>query len=195
MGPADETTSPPVRELIAHLGKLGFEIGVHPGYDSVSDPDRLAAETVRVSRAVGRRVRKVRQHYLRFRVPDTWHHQAAAGLEEDSTLGYPGHEGFRCGTCHAFRPFDWRTGREIDIVEQPLVVMDATLRLYRGLTPERGAERIRTLAERCREVDGTFTLLWHNSSLHGEWREWREAYERVVRDLARAAGTETAPDG
>ena len=58
--------------------------------------------------------------------------------------------------------------------------MDGTLYQYRDLTPEQGQARILELARRCKQVGGTFTLLWHNSSLDGEWRPWAEVYRRVV---------------
>jgi len=37
---------------------------------------------------------------------------------------------------------------------------------------------------------GMLTLLWHNSSLDGEWRPWVEAYRRVVGALAEMRGRE-----
>jgi hypothetical protein len=103
------------------------------------------------------------------------------------------HEGFRCGTCHPYRPFDLERNREIDLWEVPLVVMDGTLRQYRRLGPDEAVTRIVELADRCREVEGVFTLLWHNSSLEGEWAGWGEAYERAVGALASVASDWAPP--
>ena len=47
---------------------------------------------------------------------------------------------------------------------------------------------VKALERRCEQVEDTFTLLWHNSSLDGEWRPWAEMYERVVRVLAGMQG-------
>src|SRR5213079_764648 len=88
----------------------------------------------RLDAVIGGNVVGGRQHYLRFRVPETWREWEAAGLRYDSTMTFAGHEGFRCGTSHAYRPFDLEEDRELMIEELPLVVMDGTLRLYRGLT-------------------------------------------------------------
>jgi hypothetical protein len=126
-----------------------------------------------------------RQHFLRFQVPDTWRHWEQVGLSYDATLGYADHEGFRCGTCHPFRPFDVEQNRELDLWEVPLIVMDGTLHNYRQLTPEQGEARILELAHRCQQVEGTFTLLWHNSSLSGDWLPWSKVYRRVIRELAK----------
>jgi hypothetical protein len=81
--------------------------------------------------------------------------------------------------------FDVEQNCELDLWEVPLIVMDGTLRNYRDLTPEQGEMCILELARRCKQVEGTFTLLWHNTSLDGEWRPWREMYQRVVKTLAR----------
>jgi len=62
--------------------------------------------------------------------------------------------------------------------------MDGTLREYRGLTPTEGEERILELARRCRNVEGTFILIWHNTSLGEGWIQWGGMYRRVIEALA-----------
>ena len=125
-----------------------------------------------------------RQHYLRFKVPNTWYHWANLGLTYDSSLGYPKYTGFRCGTCHPFQPFDIASDTMIDIWEYPLIVMDGTLKIHRQLTPEQGEQHIMKLARRCLDVKGNFVMLWHNSSLHRDWQSWGEMYAHVVPKLA-----------
>jgi hypothetical protein len=185
-GPYDNGYDPGskrIRRCVTDLRRQGFELGYHAGYRTLGDPSRLAAEKARLDPILGESRYGGRQHFLRFRVPDTWRHWESVGLEYDSSLTFADHEGFRCGTCHPYRPFDFEQNRELDIWEAPLIVMDGTLRTYRGLTPEQGEASVRELARRCREVEGTFTLLWHNSSLSGDWDEWGDAYERMLSDL------------
>lgn len=62
--------------------------------------------------------------------------------------------------------------------------MKPTVYQYRGLTLEQGEAQILELAWRCKQVEGAFALLWHNSSFDGEWRPWAEMYRRVVSLLA-----------
>ena len=47
-----------------------------------------------------------RNHYLRFKLPETWKYLADAGFEYDTTLGYSNALGYRNGMCHPFRPYD-----------------------------------------------------------------------------------------
>jgi len=189
-GPMDndyDVASTLPRRVIEALAASGAEVGLHASYHTLGDPDRLMTEKARLDTVlgVGTSARYGgRQHFLRFRVPETWRHWEAAGLAYDSTLGYADQPGFRCGTCHPFRPFDLEQDREMALWEVPLVAMDTTLRHYRTLAPDEGVAVVLALARRCREVGGTFTLLWHNSSLSGAWAPWGEAYRAMLRGLA-----------
>jgi len=176
-----DPASQPISSLISDLRSRGFEIGLHAGYHTFNNPERLAIEKARLERLLGDGHFGGRQHYLRFRVPDTWRHWERVGLVYDSTMGYADHEGFRCGTCHLFRPFDIEQNRELDLLEYPLIVMDDTLRSYRRMTPKQSEKRILELARRCRQVEGTFTLLWHNTCLMSE--PWINIYCQIIRKL------------
>mgnify|MGYP001077022375 CR=1 FL=1 len=177
-----------VQRLIHALRSRGHEVGFHPGYQTFDNPERFHQEKQRMDLALGETRYGGRQHFLRFRAPDTWRLWEEAGLTYDSTLGYADHEGFRCGTCHPFQPFDIEQDRVLDLWEIPLIVMDGTLRNYRNVTPAEGEERILTLAQRCQAVNGVFTLLWHNTSLQGEWAPWAAVYRRVLPQLAALEG-------
>lgn len=180
-----DPASAPVKRCIENLQKQGFEIGLHASYDAFGNPERLAKEKKHLEAAVGQPVRKVRQHYLRFRVPNTWRDFEHVGLTCDSTMTYADHEGFRCGTSHSFHPFDLDNDRELDVLEDPLVAMDTTLARYRNLSPTEGKRRMMQLAQRCQQVEGTFTLMWHNSTLSGNWLPWSNVYSEVVEELGR----------
>lgn len=178
-----DVESPLMRKCIETLQNQGFEIGFHPGYDTFDDPERLASEKARLDKVLGTGQYGGRQHFLRFR-PATWRHWAQLGLAYDSTVGYPEQEGFRCGTCHPFHPFDLEADAELDILEYPLIVMDATLRRYRKLSPVESEEIILNMAEKCRRVGGVFTFLWHNTAFGNEGSPWDDVYRRSVARLA-----------
>lgn len=182
-----DITSRAVTRLVNDLRQRGHEVGFHAGYLTWENPARFLLEKERMDRAIGAARYGGRQHYLRFSTPGTWRLWESAGLSYDSTLGYADHEGFRCGTCHPFRPFDIEQDRRIDLLEIPLIVMDGTLKQYRRLTPLQGERRILALARRCQRVNGVFTLLWHNTSLMGKWDLWAPIYRRLVLRLAELA--------
>ena len=95
-------------------------------------------------------------------------------------MGFADHEGFRCGTAHAYPAFDLAADRDLGIEVRPLHVMDVTLRRRRQLDPEASGQRIALLAARCAPAGGTLGLLWHNTSMDGDWQPWFTALRRTL---------------
>lgn len=142
------------------------EIGLHGGFDSYNDSTRLNDEKRLVEQALGAEVIGIRQHFLRWKTPETWRIQEKAGLKYDTTLSFADHVGFRCGICHPYQPFDVLEGRILDIWEVPLVVMDGSLFGYQDLCLEEGWQVIKTLIDTVEQHRGVFVTLWHNSSFY-----------------------------
>ena len=54
---------------------------------------------------------------------------------------------------------------------------------YRKLKPKQSFDRISEILKRCLEVEGVFSLLWHNSSLMDECKEWGDMYQSFIENL------------
>ena len=124
------------RECIKDLQSQGVNVGLHGGLYSFADKFIFTMEKNRLEMVCGHGVASVRQHFLRFdarKTPQIWQE---CGIRSDSTLGFPEHEGFRCGTCHPYRLYDIENDCVTDVVEHPLVAMDTTLFQYINLTEE-----------------------------------------------------------
>jgi hypothetical protein len=177
---------PAMLALLRRIHERGHEIGLHGSYVSHGSVERLAAERAALTKACTQAgsgevdIRSVRQHFLRFEAPQTWRDQAAAGLAEDSSLGFADDIGFRAGTSRAFPAFDLRERRTLDLLERPLVAMDTTLVEYLGLELDEAARRVRSVVERCRAHGGEAVVLYHNNTLPGA------AFERHYRELVDA---------
>ena len=157
-----------IEEAAARLGledlhARGWEIGFHPGYRTYASREAFESEKARLSSAVPAPLAGGRQHGLRFIPPFTWRHWEDSGFRYDSTLGYAEREGFRCGICLPFRPFDILENRVMTLWEIPLTVMDCSLDSYRGLDAGRSGEVMRRLRDQVKKHQGVFVLLWHNN--------------------------------
>jgi len=164
---------PAIRALLRRIHARGHEIGLHPSYDSWDDPAVIAAEAARLrsvaaSEGIQQPVWGGRMHYLRWRWPTTALGWELAGFAYDSSLGYADRPGFRCGTCHPYRMFDPVAQRRLNLIQRPLIVMEASVidshQLGLGYGPAALA-LFERLQQRCLAVSGQFTLLWHNSHL------------------------------
>lgn len=157
-----------IKDQIQVVRSNGNEIGLHGGHRAYNDLEKLKSEKIKLEATLGSPVVGYRNHYLRLELPLTWQNLADAGFSYDTTYGYADCAGFRNGMCYPHFPLDPLTGRFLDIVELPLVVMDATLFYYMRFDTAGSVRLCRQLAERTSKCGGVFTLLWHNNSLSGE---------------------------
>lgn len=163
-----------IRNLMKNINRRGHEIGLHPSYDTFRRPDLLKKEADRLrlissQEGIEQTQWGGRMHYLRWEQPTTLRAWANADMNYDSTLGYADRPGFRCGTCHEYPAFDPVAQESLPLRIRPLVVMECSVidSFYLGLgLTEAAQEKMQMLKERCRQVSGIFTFLWHNSSLN-----------------------------
>jgi hypothetical protein len=170
------------RELIKMTSEK-YDIGIHPSYRSNIESAELEAEIASLQNVVGKPIVKSRQHYLKMRIPDTYRNLIQVGIKEDYTMGYAGETGCRAGTSNPFFFYDLREEEKTELKIFPFLVMDGTLREYLRMDKEEAIERIKMLISCTKSVNGTFTSLWHNSSLSdwGPWEGWREVYEEMLK--------------
>jgi peptidoglycan/xylan/chitin deacetylase (PgdA/CDA1 family) len=147
------------------LHDRGYEIGLHGGCEAYHDLEALKREKRHLERVLNRSVAGYRNHFLKFRVPDTWELLEKAGFQYDTTLGYADCVGFRNGMCHPFRPFNLNTNRELEILEIPLVIMDMTLLSFMKLNMDQAWEHTEHLLNTVERHHGVITILWHNTNM------------------------------
>ena len=177
--------SPAVQNLMQTIQSRNREIGLHGTYNSYNNEWMMKKQYKILSIILRKKALGSRQHYLRWKTPITWQILEKCGLIYDTTLGFPDYEGFRCGFCLPYRPFDVTENRELDIWELPLIVMDEMLTSYRKYTPEKALKRIKELSDTVRYFGGVFVLLWHNSSFdQEEMSGWKNVWEETIRYLA-----------
>ena len=161
-----DIADPRIARVIHWAQERGVEMGIHPGFETLSAPEKLAREVERWRGTLGTQETGGRQHYLRWR-PESWLDWEHCGLAYDSSVGYADCAGFRAGTCWPYVPWLWAENRRAKLLEIPLIAMDRTLvsPRYMGLSEEASVELVKDLIRKCADVGGVFTLLWHNNCL------------------------------
>ncbi len=173
--------SPYVRRLVQRLESNGHEIGLHPSYHAHLDLVMMEKEKRRLHRMVSKRVDGVRQHFLRFKIPETWRLQEQNKFFYDTTMGFSQYEGFRMGFCHPFQPYDIEKDEKIDLWEVPLLAMDATFQSYRQISPEESFEIIKQLLLTVKKYHGVAMLLFHNTCYDDlDFSGWGEVFEQSL---------------
>lgn len=181
----DQDYSYGVEDLAAEIGMIadrGWEVGLHGGHRAYADAQELKEEKARLERVTNQPVTGYRNHFLRFRVPETWEYLSEAGFTYDTTFGYADCAGFRNGMCYPFRPYDCEKMQAIGITEIPLTVMDCTLDTYMRLGPRQSWDLVKHLINNVERCHGVVTLLWHNTYLNEEGMKFYEKMLRYCRE-------------
>lgn len=161
----------PLREM--HSG--GWEFGLHPALNAQLDPAELRLGKEAVENRLGAQIRGLRHHYLAINHLEphlSFRAHVDAGFAYDSSLGWREGVGFRSGTALPFNPFDPVREAAFELIEIPLMVMDA--HVMSSDLPDT-MNSVQTLVERVRRLGGLVTLDWHaetywNRLLHSGYR-------------------------
>ena len=187
-------------EIIDH----GCEVGLHGGHTSYLNLEELKFKKKRLENILHKNIVGYRNHYLRFKIPETWEYLHEAGFLYDTTFGYADHIGFRNGMCHPYKPFNLKTGKSIEILEIPLIIMDRTLESHMSLDFLRSWEMLKKLINTIERYNGVLTILWHNNDLIGnkvhiyekilkycaEKNAWMTSGEEILKWVNQSKGSE-----
>ncbi len=171
------------QSLIKHLADYA-PVGIHPGFNSNRNPERLKTEKKRLEKITHRPVEKSRQHFLILHLPHTYQNLVDNDISEDHSMGYASHTGFRAGTCTPYRFFDLDLETATDLTVYPFAMMEATMKYYMKLSPEESKKHISEIIQKVRDVNGTFISLWHNETLSDQdiWEGWRDVFLHMVKE-------------
>lgn len=177
-----DVTSKPIRDVMGHIQQAGSEVAVHGSSGTHTDLNLFNEDLNLLGvDSIGNRF-----HFLNFNPKKTPGLLQKAGMKYDSTLGFAEHLGFRNGICHPFLLFDLNKDEATDVLEIPLVVMDAMFAddRYMNIEPEIAQEKIRATAKEIQKFGGCLSLLWHNTYYSKyKYRGWGEVYWDTVREL------------
>ena len=167
--------NPAMQQLIAGLDG---PVGLHPSYNTATNFDRLLREKAALEKITKQRITQSRQHYIRLRLPDTFHALQQAGITDDRSMGYSTALGFRAGTGHSFLWYDLQNETTAALRIHPFCFMDTTAHFDLKLSPEESFFRLRQMWDSVQSCHGALTTIFHNFSLgsDAEWVGWRDAY-------------------
>lgn len=165
------------RELIKNLS-LKAEIGLHPSYYSLENPEKIKQEKKELENVIGKKINISRQHYLRMNFPKTFIYLAESGIKDDFSMAFADQIGFRAGTSLPFQFYDLNTEKPLAITIHPSAIMDATLKYYKKWSPEMAIEESGRIITEIKKEKGIICLHWHNESLSdiGLWKGWRNVF-------------------
>ena len=180
LDPSYVLTSPLVRQLKT-LHSNGFCIGLHGSYESAVNEETLVAEKARLEQAIGFKVTKIRQHWLRYResiTPDLH----SRNFDSDSTLGWNDKMGFRSGVASQYCPYNHRVGRGYEHMEIPQIIMDSTIFDYNATDIESALEAAEGILKTAMAVVAPHvSISWHQRTASADYN-WHITYENLIKN-------------
>lgn len=179
-----------IKKLMSKIISNGHKIGLHPSFNTYLDEQQLKMEFNLLKEqcfeiGIKQDYWTGRMHYLRWSHPETLQLLENIGLDCDSTLGYSREAGFRCGTCYEYTMFNPISYELLKLKEHPLIIMDVMLLQDVFLTKnekEIAQDKIISLIEIVKKLDGNLTFLWHNSTLRNPFS--KQLYQETLELLA-----------
>ncbi|MDO3695805.1 polysaccharide deacetylase family protein [Wenyingzhuangia sp. chi5] len=158
-------------------------VGLLSSYFTMEDEDSLIKETGRLEKIINTPTKLSRQHHGRNKLPDTYHKLIDLDIQEDYTMGYPKHMGFKASTCTPFYFYDLDFEIQTPLKVFPYAFNDTVLRFEMQLSPKQALMRINHIANLVKQVNGTLISIFHNDCLSNfdEWKYWEDFYEDVLK--------------
>jgi peptidoglycan/xylan/chitin deacetylase (PgdA/CDA1 family) len=177
------TTDPPeIKELYRSIDTNGWEIGLHSSFSTKNDPRRLREEMKNLSGIIDKQIGGIRQHFLKFKIPDYFKAIQEVGFKYDASLGYSTHSGFRTAACHPYTFFNDSEKKEYDLLVIPLAIMEGTLSSKKRVDPDAIKDNAMGIISTIRKLKGGCSILWHNNRFFDkEFKGWGKAYELIVK--------------
>jgi len=171
-GKYGQTTLYPTTDYYTYLRSLDkAQIGLHPSYHTLNHPKQLAKEKSQLEKILRKTVHFSRQHFLRMQVPQTFRETHTAGFREDFTLAFSHVPGFRSGTAIPHFFYDLQKEEILSLLIRPSVAMDSTFIVHLQSSPEEALQKLKRLADACKQSGGDYLTIWHNSNLADEGTE------------------------
>ncbi|MBL0024735.1 MAG: hypothetical protein IPO98_06795 [Saprospiraceae bacterium] len=155
-------TDKKVKQIMQLAKSHGYEIGLHPSYDSFENDTTLINEKRILESISGHKIIHSRQHFLRYSIRITGKILEKANLETDSSLGFRDRIGFRCGTGFPYHLYDFEREKPFKFLELPLVVMDMAAMHECGWNSLKWTEHINQFIQANQKYTA-ISLNFHNS--------------------------------
>ena len=163
------------------------EIGLHPSFRSHQSPAILEDEKKALEDEIHKPVTASRQHYILFRLPETYRSLAEIGIEDDYSMGYPEIIGYRASTGYSYRWYDIEKETATGLRIHPFQFMDVTLRKYMRLNPDDAITLLSSALESAAKTGSPVRFIWHNSSFYpgNGWKGWDEVFNYLAEQATR----------
>lgn len=156
------------------------KVGLKTSFFSTEDISILKKEKLQMEAIIHTALVATRQSFSKLNLPESYRNLIDLEIQEDYTMGYVNHIGFRAGSCTPFLFYD------LDYeVQTPLKVYSYHLMDYSLLKTQSLLDKKRVLNDiisEIKKVNGEFVPVFHNYTFSdmGTWKGFKELFNIIL---------------
>ena len=178
----DKGISPNKKKFVSLIKQVAdyCKVGLKVSYFAIHDADILKKEKSRMETIINTSLMATRQSFSKLNLPESYRNLLDLEVQEDYTMGYINHIGFRAGSCTPFLFYD------LDFeVQTPLKIwsyhlMDYALLKTKSLLDKK--KELNNIIDEVKKVDGEFVPVFHNYTFSDEdrWKGFKELFNIIL---------------
>lgn len=156
------------------------KVGLKVSYFAIEDANILKTEKQRMEGIINTSLAQSRNSFSKLNLPEFYRNLIELEVQDDYTMGYVNHLGFRAGTCTPFFFYDLDYEIQTPLKVNPYHVIDSALLKYNSLLDKK--ETLQSLINEIKYVNGEFIPVFHNYTLSGlgRWKDFKELFNIIL---------------
>ncbi len=175
------SNNPRFRSLIKSVSDYNL-VSLMLSYNGSLDMQTIKKERKRLSETIHRPVNRVRQHFTKLHIPESYRNLVELEFKEDFTMGYPRNLGFRASTCTPFYYYDIGFEVQTPLKVYSVPIGDQAFKHYES--EQMLMEKIMHIGNEVKRVKGTFMMAVRNSIISTTSNR-KEIFQVVINEFSR----------
>ena len=173
-----------MKELIQSTSAK-YKVGLHPSWKSNNYQTILNNEKEAIENICRKYISCSRQHYIQFKLPDTFDNLIKAGIEKDFSIGYGSINGFRASFAGSFYWYHLKEEQTTSLRLFPFCFMDANSFYEQYQDAKNTSIELMHYKTECQKVNGLFISIFHNNFLgtDKQFAGWAAMYAEFISQL------------
>lgn len=158
-------------------------VGLKASFFAIDSLSILKKEKLQMEAIINTSLTASRQSYSKLNLPESYRNLIELEIEEDYTMGYVNHIGFRAGTCtpFLFYDLDYETQTPLKIYSYHL--MDYSLLKTQSLLDKK--QVLNQIINEIKQVSGEFIPVFHNYTFSNlpRWKGFKELFNIILESV------------
>ena len=160
------------------------KVGLKASYFSLEDIGILKNEKKKMEAITNYKLEASRNSFSKINLPMSYRNLTELEVQNDFTMGYLNHTGFRAGSCTPFLFYDLDYETQTPLLINSFHCMDYALLKHQSQLDKQ--QELQRLMSAVKQVNGTFTAVFHNYSLgsHDDrWSGFKQLFTQILESV------------